>query len=186
MSLNSIVFIEIRFRVHIDEFMSTSFRENQKFIVENTVFDGLENNQLTIFELRIVQCDFIIANRLAASQTASYSYVSEFHTQELATRAVTLATICMNTIPCLIATLSILIIPMDWTIHIFVIDFTPWRLFLICNSLVNLVNGIVFSILPESPKFLLTFNQKEKALDVLKRVYAFNTDQPQEVNYIMR
>lgn len=74
------------------------------------------------------------------------------------------------------------IVPMDWHGHIFNIDFKPWRLYIICNSLVNLMNGIVFALMPESPKFLLITNQKEKALGVLRRVYAFNTGQPQEVN----
>lgn len=77
--------------------------------------------------------------------------------------------------------LAMLIVPMDLNWRIFNIDFKQWRLYLICNSFVNLFNGIVFTILPESPKFLLTTNQKEKALDVLRRVYAFNTGQPQEV-----
>lgn len=39
--------------------------------------------------------------------------------------------------------------------------------------------------MPESPKFLLTIDQKEKALDVLRRVYAFNTGQPQEVKMLL-
>lgn len=76
---------------------------------------------------------------------------------------------------------AMLIMPMDWTWHIFDIDFKPWRLYLICNSFVNLFNGIVFTILPESPKFLLLMGQKEKALEVLRRIYAFNTGQPKEV-----
>lgn len=79
---------------------------------------------------------------------------------------------------------AMLILPMDWNWHIFNIDFKPWRLYLICNSLVNLFNGIVFAIMPESPKFLMTINQKEKALDVLRHVYAFNTGQPKEVNAV--
>lgn len=39
-------------------------------------------------------------------------------------------------------------------------------------------------MLPESPKFLLAMDEKEKALQVLRRVYAFNTGLPQEVAII--
>lgn len=74
-----------------------------------------------------------------------------------------------------------LIVPMDWSWQIFSLNFRPWRLFLICVSLINLWNGLVFSVLPESPKFLLAINEKEKALQVLRRVYAFNTRQPEQV-----
>lgn len=77
--------------------------------------------------------------------------------------------------------LAMLIIPMNWTWHILGVNFKPWRLYLACNSLINLWNGIVFSILPESPKFLLSMNQKEEALQVLRGVYAFNTGQSEEV-----
>lgn len=36
--------------------------------------------------------------------------------------------------------------------------------------------------MPESPKFLMITDRNEEALDVLRRVYAFNTGQPKE-NY---
>lgn len=77
--------------------------------------------------------------------------------------------------------IAMLILPLDWTWHISSLNFRPWRLFLICMSFVNLFNGIVFAFLPESPKFLLAINEREKALQVLRRVYAFNTGQPEEV-----
>lgn len=85
--------------------------------------------------------------------------------------------------------LAMIIIPMDWSWQIFSLNFKPWRLFMVCNSFINLWNGVVFAFLPESPKFLLAMNEKEKALRVLKMVYAFNTGQPAEVcaylNYIL-
>lgn len=74
------------------------------------------------------------------------------------------------------------IVPMEWTWSMFLLDFQPWRLYMICTALINLLNGIVICFLPESPKFLLATNQKEKALNVLQRIYAFNTGQSQNVN----
>lgn len=120
-------------------------------------------------------------HRLAGAQAGAYSYVSEFHTSKSAARAVAYSTICLNGLAIFMAISAMLIIPMNWTWHIIGVDFKPWRLFLVVNSLINLWNGIIFSILPESPKFLLTINQKEKALAVLRRVYAFNTGLPEEV-----
>lgn len=125
---------------------------------------------------------FVLLIRLAGAQAGAYSYISEFHTTKTAARAVAYSTICLNGLAIPMAIMAILIIPMNWTWHIFQLDFRPWRLFLICNSLINLWNGIVFSLLPESPKFLLTINKKEEALQVLRRVYAFNTGQSEEVN----
>lgn len=112
----------------------------------------------------------------------NFQYVSEFHTHKLAPRAVAFATFQQNALHVFLSIPAMFIVPMDWYGHIFNIDFKPWRLYIICNSLVNLFNGIVFAALPESPKFLLITNQKEKALGVLRRAYAFNTGQSQEVN----
>lgn len=52
---------------------------------------------------------------------------------------------------------------------------------MLCTSSVNLLNAILFSVLPESPKFLLAMDRKEEALQVLSRIYAMNTGQPKEV-----
>lgn len=54
---------------------------------------------------------------------------------------------------------------------------------MLCTSSVNLLNAILFSVLPESPKFLLAMDRKEEALQVLSRIYAMNTGQPKEVYY---
>lgn len=118
---------------------------------------------------------------MAGAQASAYSYVSEFHTTDAAPRAVAFASMFLNGVAFFMSIPAIFIIPMEWTWQIYIVDFKPWRLFLICNTLVNLFNGIVFLLLPESPKFLLLINEKEKALDVLRRVYAFNTGQPKEV-----
>lgn len=76
---------------------------------------------------------------------------------------------------------AIIIIPMDWAIEYYPFEFKPWRLFMVINSLLNLWNAIAFYYLPESPKFLLAMNRKDEALDVLSRVYAFNTGNDKEV-----
>lgn len=123
--------------------------------------------------------------RLAGSQAAPYSYISEFHTSKTAARAVAHSNIFMNGVVEFLSLPAMLIIPMDWTWHIIGVHFKPWRLYLVCTSLINLWNGIVFIFLPESPKFLLSNNQEEKALQVLRRVYAFKTCQPPEVIYLL-
>lgn len=119
---------------------------------------------------------------MAGSQAGAFSYISEFHTSKTAARAVACSSIMLSGLAMFMSPLAMIIIPMDWTWHIFSLYFKPWRLFMICSSFINLWNGVVFAFLPESPKFLLAINEKEKALQVLKRVYAFNTGQPGEVN----
>lgn len=66
------------------------------------------------------------------------------------------------------------------------VELKPWRLFLLCTSMVNLLNAILFSFLPESPKFLLAMNRKQEALEVLSRVYAVNTGDPKDVIFFSK
>lgn len=114
-----------------------------------------------------------------------FPYVSEFHTTKRASIATALVTafICMLWI--FMPTLAILTIPMDWVIPMSILDFKPWRLFLVCNTFVNLWNGIVFSFMPESPKFLLAKNRKGEALQVLSKVYAINTGESKMVTHFV-
>lgn len=122
-----------------------------------------------------------IISSLAGSQAGAFSYISEFHTTKTAARAVACSSILLSGMAIFMSPLAMLLIPMDWTWHIYSLNFKPWRLFLISNSFINLLNGIVFAFLPEGPKFLLAINEHEKALQVLRQVYAFNTGKPEQV-----
>lgn len=119
---------------------------------------------------------------VAGSATTALSYISEFHTIATAARAGALVSIglCIGWVA--MSPLAILIIPMDWAFPIYTfLEYKPWRLFITCTSLINLINGITFSFLPETPKFLLAMNRNDEALKVLKRMYAMNTGEPEEV-----
>lgn len=111
----------------------------------------------------------------------AFSYISEFHTLKRAAFATGIMTMFMSGVFSYTSVMAILIIPMDWTFSISALELKPWRFFLICNSLINLWNGIVFFCLPESPKFLLAANRKIEALNVLSRMYAFNTGNSKKV-----
>lgn len=119
---------------------------------------------------------------MAGAQAGTYSYISEFHSAKTASRAAATISIFISAVWVFMSAIAMLLIPMDWTIWMFFLEFKPWRLFLICISSINLWNAIVFSFLPETPKFLLAKNRKEEALEVLSRVYAINTGQPKKVS----
>lgn len=121
-------------------------------------------------------------NSVAGASSAGYSYISEFHTSATAARAAAFVSIALSCVWVLMSPLALLLIPMDWSFFIYSLEFKPWRLFILCTSTVNLWNAILFSILPESPKFLLAMNRKEEALNVLSRMFAMNTGQPKEVH----
>lgn len=118
---------------------------------------------------------------LAGTQSATFSYISEFHTAENAARAAAFVAIFMSLIWVFMSSLAIILFPMEWIIQIYDLEFNPWRLFLVCIALINLFNAVVFTYLPESPKFLLAMNRKDETINVLRQIYAINTGQPKEV-----
>lgn len=124
-----------------------------------------------------------INHSLAGAQSVSFTYIVEFHSSVKAARAAAFVASFSGAIWIVTSLLSMLIIPMEWTLWIASFPFRPWRLILLCCSLLNLWNAIVFSYLPESPKFLLATNRKDEALNVLSRIYAFNTGKSKEVRW---
>lgn len=124
-----------------------------------------------------------LVNSMAGTQSATVTYIAEFHTSDKAVRAASFVNMFLPSVWIVLSTLSIILIPMDWVLWISSFPFKPWRLYLICVALINLWNAIVFSYLPESPKFLLAKNRKDEALDVLRRIYAFNTGSPKDVSW---
>lgn len=43
-----------------------------------------------------------------------------------------------------------------------------------------MLSTIIFIFMPESPKFLMTIGQNEKALKVFQKIYSINTRKPPE------
>lgn len=74
-----------------------------------------------------------------------------------------------------------LVIPQTWSINIWdLVVYKPWRLFLVlCSSPALFICAALF-VFPESPKFLLMRGQNYEALQVLKKVYAYNTGKSPE------
>lgn len=110
-----------------------------------------------------------------------FSYVSEFHTKETAPKAASFVSMFMPVIFMYSSIVGIAVIPMNWSFDLYFIQFVPWRLFIIIITSVNLTNTIIFSFLPESPKFLLAMNKHDEALGVLMKMYEINTGNAKEV-----
>lgn len=53
-------------------------------------------------------------------------------------------------------------------------EFRPWRLLLILFAIPGLVSAIWLFFLPESPKFLLTQDRNEEALEIVRWMYRKN------------
>uniref|UniRef100_A0A1B6M7R8 Major facilitator superfamily (MFS) profile domain-containing protein n=1 Tax=Graphocephala atropunctata TaxID=36148 RepID=A0A1B6M7R8_9HEMI len=68
-----------------------------------------------------------------------------------------------------------LILGGKWAVDLYLLTFTPWRLFYLLCCLPSLLVTILLLFTPESPKFLLAKNNNENALKVLQKIYSYNT-----------
>lgn len=122
---------------------------------------------------------------MAAVQSTIYPYLGEFHCNDKRKRALFITTAFQPLTSIFLSSLAWLITSMDWEwrwSENFAI--TPWRVFLLSTNIIHIITLILLFKLPQSPKFLLIKDRKEKALDVLRNMYTINTRQNPEVRGI--
>jgi len=84
----------------------------------------------------------------------------------------------------LLLALAWLIVPQSWSIVLWdgAFVYNSWRIYLSLCGISTLMGSICISFFPESPKFLMTQNRNEDALEVFKKIYSMNTGLPKN-NY---
>jgi len=84
----------------------------------------------------------------------------------------------------LLLALAWLIVPQSWSIVLWdgAFVYNSWRIYLSLCGISTLMGTICISFFPESPKFLMTQNRNEDALEVFKKIYSINTGLPKN-NY---
>lgn len=67
-----------------------------------------------------------------------------------------------------------LIMTMDWKYTVLGFVYSPWRLYMVLSSLINIFAYCIFVCLPESPKFMLAMGKPKEALEILIIGYKAN------------
>lgn len=169
----------INSNLHIPQLIGISVFSNHKYVDNNAIFNwNFVSKYFCTLLFQVVLMLFFSEIHLqsaAGVQANGITFVSEFHTSATGPRAASFASMFMPAVFIYMSTIAIFIVPMEWSVWIGSLNFTPWRLFLICCSSINILNFIFISILPESPKFQLLMNEKDDALKTLRRMYAANT-----------
>lgn len=105
-----------------------------------------------------------------------YAYCGEFHDNHYRPKVISWMSTFVAFGNMFLPGFAWIILPADWQIDlpIFAIAFKPWRFLLIVYTLPCLLCAIFLYFLPESPKFLLTQDRGQEALEVLKKMYVIN------------
>ncbi|XP_072389099.1 synaptic vesicle glycoprotein 2B-like isoform X1 [Diabrotica undecimpunctata] len=109
--------------------------------------------------------------------TAMATYLGEFHSAQYRSKIqlVNGAVMCTGQLVLPLLAWGILPLPVDWPLFNGLINFRSWNLYLFVCGLFPLASGVIFCFLPESPKFLMTIGENEKAMKILQKVYSINT-----------
>lgn len=120
---------------------------------------------------------FIINGPFSAITT----YLSEIHATKHRSTVQMFLGVLFSMASLVLPVLAIFILPLDFKSvlgeHLVI---NSWNLYLFICASVPLVSGIAFMFLPESPKFLMTTGQNEKALKVFRKIYRLNTGKPED------
>ncbi|RZC39043.1 Sugar tr and/or MFS 1 domain containing protein, partial [Asbolus verrucosus] len=108
------------------------------------------------------------------------SYISEFHCAKHRARMQLVLGAIFNFGSIMLPLLAWIILPQNFYFSLLnkSLEFHSWNIYLFLVAIPSVVSGIVFIFMPESPKFLMTMGQNEKALIVFRRVYSWNSGQP--------
>lgn len=69
----------------------------------------------------------------------------------------------------------------EWHFFNGLLVFRPWRMFIVINSMISGLAFFGMTLLPESPKFQLAMDRPKEALNITRKMFAWNTGQPEEV-----
>ncbi|XP_078322723.1 synaptic vesicle glycoprotein 2C-like isoform X2 [Crassostrea virginica] len=144
---------------------------------------GLVSSTSQVFWLFLL-ARFISGIGVGGSIPVIFSYFTEFQPKDKRGRMISaLATFWMfgNIIA---AGLAWSVIPTGIGYHSPSFKYNSWRIFVALCTFPSLSSAVFFVFMPESPKFLLTIGQNEKALSVLKLIYKKNN--PKSSNFEVR
>ncbi|XP_066138213.1 synaptic vesicle glycoprotein 2B-like isoform X2 [Euwallacea fornicatus] len=156
----------------------------KKLLIAGYCFDALfvllssSSQSFTMLMVSKFFGGFIINGPFSAITT----YISELHCSKQRGKAQFVLGIIYSAGNFVLPFLAIYILPLNFNEELgqgFVIH--SWNLYLFICAFIPLISAIAFLFLPESPKFLMTTGNNEKALRVFQKIYSMNTGNPPDI-----
>ncbi|XP_055325180.1 synaptic vesicle glycoprotein 2B-like [Sitodiplosis mosellana] len=112
-----------------------------------------------------------------------YAYLGEFHNNIHRSRAIMGAAIIYGISCMMIPITAWFFINQDWQFQVPYIGLTykPWRLFVVACAIPGFISVLALTLLPESPKFLLSQGNKEAAYQILQKMNRWNNGEKCEL-----
>ncbi|XP_020814631.1 synaptic vesicle glycoprotein 2C-like [Drosophila serrata] len=122
--------------------------------------------------------NFLAGISVGSVPAALYPYLGEFNIPRHRAVTINYSTMFVTVSAIIVPAAAWLILSYDWTITFGDFVFRPWRLMLLINLLPGLIGGLVLLYFPESPKFLLSQDRTQEAIEVVSWISKFNKGKP--------
>ncbi|XP_041982996.1 synaptic vesicle glycoprotein 2C-like [Aricia agestis] len=142
-----------------------------------TILEGSSQNYWMLVVVKLIQ-----GIPLSFCFTAVTPMLTEMTSMKIRDRIV-LMNACFVSLSLIVAALmswAMLPLQIDIVIWKGYFELHAWNVYLYTCSVWSLMGGILFYILPESPKYLLSHGQENEALVVLKNIYRINTGKDED------
>lgn len=125
---------------------------------------------------------FLSAVFMSGSSAVVYTYLGEFNNLQHRDKMVAFGSSFVGIGTVILPCISWLILPLEFAYPIPLLDiqYRPWRLLVVACAIPFTIATVLLMFAPESPKFLFATGLPEAALDVVKKIYATNSRQPEE------
>uniref|UniRef100_A0A182NCP9 Major facilitator superfamily (MFS) profile domain-containing protein n=1 Tax=Anopheles dirus TaxID=7168 RepID=A0A182NCP9_9DIPT len=114
---------------------------------------------------------------ISGSSATIYAYLGEFHAKSNSSRAIMGASFVFGVGCILLPLIAWSVINQEWEFVIPLLDivYKPWRLFLVVCGLPSLVCALALLYFPESPKFLFSRGHEQETIEIVHKMYRWNT-----------
>lgn len=119
---------------------------------------------------------------------AVIAYTSEFHTAKYRPVIPLFNGVFVNSGAIVLPLLSWIIFSDAINISLFsdILVLRSWNVFILLTAIPSFMAGLMYILLPESPKFLMTVGNNEKALKTFKQIYKCNKGRSSKCDYPIR
>uniref|UniRef100_A0A182MDT7 Major facilitator superfamily (MFS) profile domain-containing protein n=1 Tax=Anopheles culicifacies TaxID=139723 RepID=A0A182MDT7_9DIPT len=176
--LSAISFAGIISSSHLWGFLADT--RGRRTVILPTLFLAFVSTVLSSFTTNfwlITLTRFFTGFFISGSSATIYAYLGEFHAKSNSSRAIMGASFVFGVGCILLPLIAWSVINQEWefTIPLLDIVYRPWRLFMVVCGLPSLVCGIALLYFPESPKFLFSRGLEQETIEIVQKMYRWNT-----------
>uniref|UniRef100_A0A1Q3FNK2 Putative synaptic vesicle transporter svop n=2 Tax=Culex tarsalis TaxID=7177 RepID=A0A1Q3FNK2_CULTA len=177
--LSAVVIIGIIVSSHLWGFLADT--QGRRVVIVSTLFLSVATTLVSSFTSNFMWMAFFrfLTGFFISGPSASiYAYLGEFHSYKTRSRAIMGASFVFGTGCLFLPGIAYLTINNEWEIPVPFLEiiYRPWRLFFVVCSLPGLLCAIALLKFPESPKYMISQGDTDRAIETIHWIHRINSN----------